>query len=72
MLDKLSTSVSSVLSLRKSMLLEIAKTAEQKLTPHHDKISSADFVAVMMITMKGFTHRLADLRSRVDVFEIKI
>jgi hypothetical protein len=26
----------------------------------------------MMITMKGFTHRLADLRSRVDVFEIKI
>jgi hypothetical protein len=39
MLDKLSTSVSSVLSLRKTHLLEIAKTAEQKMTPQHDKIS---------------------------------
>jgi hypothetical protein len=43
MLDKLSTSVSSVLSLRKTHLLEIAKTAE-KMTPQHDKISQDDFV----------------------------
>jgi Ca2+-binding EF-hand superfamily protein len=72
MLDKLSTSVSSVLSLRKTHLLEIAKTAEQKMTPQHDKISQDDFVHVMMTTMKQFSSRLNDLRSRIDVFEIKI
>lgn len=71
MLDKLSTSVSSVLSLRKTHLLEIAKTAE-KMTPQHDKITQEDFVQVMMVTMKQFSSRLNDLRSRIDVFEIKI
>jgi hypothetical protein len=72
MLDKLSTSVSSVLSLKKSMLFEIAKNAEKQLTPQGEKISCHEFVSVMMVTMKGFSLRLSDLKNHVDVFEIKI
>jgi len=44
MLDKLSTSIGSTLSIKKTLLLEIVKSAEAKLTPQHDKITQSDFI----------------------------
>ena len=50
MLDKLSTSVSSVLSLKKSMLFEIAKNAEKQLTETQRYLDRAVMGAYPFIT----------------------
>jgi len=72
MLDKLSTSVGSILSVKKTVLLEMVKTAESKLVPDREQINKKDFVMAMMIAMREFTVRLKDITRAIDVFNANI
>jgi hypothetical protein len=72
MLDKLSTSVGSILSVKKTVLLEMVKTAESKLVPDREQINKKDFINAMIIAMREFTVRLKDITRAIDVFNANI
>lgn len=67
MIEKLCTSIGSTLSIRKTMLLEMARHAEEKLAPVKDFIYEADFRRAMTQVLAELVNTLGDLTTRVNV-----
>ena len=66
MLEKISTSFGSTLSIKKTILLEMVKAAESRIVPENEQISEKDFISTMVSTMREFTIRMSDITERVS------
>lgn len=72
MLDKFSTSIAATLQLKKTLLFEIVKQAEGKISFGNDKISAEDFVNFMKIAFNELARVLNDLNERISFLSIGV
>ncbi len=72
MLDKFSTSIAATLQLKKTLLFEIVKQAEGKISFGNDKISAEDFVTFMKIAFNELARVLNDINERISFLSIGV
>ena len=65
MLEKMSTSFGSTLSIKKTILLELVKASESRVVPDREQICEHTFINVMTFTIREFAVRLSDISDRV-------
>ena len=68
MMEKLSISFGSTLSIKKAILLEMVKSAENRILPEKEQILERDFVQTMVVVIKEFLQRLQDISDRLTLF----
>jgi hypothetical protein len=68
MMEKLSISFGSTLSIKKAILLEMVKSAENRILPEKEQILERDFVQTMVVVIKEFLQRLQDISDRITLF----
>lgn len=69
MIEKLSISFSATLSIKKIVLLELVKSAENRILPEKEQILERDFVQIMAVIFKEFVQRLEDISDRITLFD---
>ena len=68
MISKISTSVGTTLSIKKTYLQDIADVGKPKLIPDKEFIEEEEFITLMMGAFKEFNNRLTTFSKRVDIF----
>lgn len=69
MMEKLSISFGTTLCIKKAVLLEMVKNAENRIIPEKEQILERDFVQTMVIVIKEFLSRLQDISDRITLFD---
>merc|ERR1719253_682995 len=72
LITKVATSVSTTLSVKKSLLNELTDLAKPKLFPDKDNIIEDEFITIMLSCFKDFNNRLSRFGERISVFNATV